>query len=138
MLYRQPRRTLAIITHGQDQPCTRDEVGFGNPISASTTLLCIVFASTSPLDAKRELLPPRPSIPPQEATVMRLSKRQEEIIERVAEGYSGKVVARLLGISPETVSPTFTHNRSNGLQECRFEAISAICEHRVDRHRAGH
>ncbi|MGK2238786.1 response regulator transcription factor (plasmid) [Rhodococcus qingshengii] len=45
---------------------------------------------------------------------MRLSKRQEQIIERVAEGYSGKVIARLLEISPKTVSPTFTRNRSNG------------------------
>ncbi|MBO8150439.1 response regulator transcription factor [Rhodococcus erythropolis] len=70
--------------------------------------------------------------------MMRLSKRQEQIIERVAEGYSGKVIARLLEISPKTVSPTFTRNRSNGLQECSFEAISAYREHRVDRHRAGH
>src|SRR3546814_16355469 len=43
MLYRRLRRTLAIIAHGQDQPCTRDEVGFGNTISAATALLCTVF-----------------------------------------------------------------------------------------------
>lgn len=59
MLYRRLRRTLAIIAHGQDQPCTRDEVGFGNPISAATALLCTVFVSTSSLDANRESLPPR-------------------------------------------------------------------------------
>lgn len=59
MLYRRLRRTLAIIAHGQDQPCTRDEVGFGNTISAATALLCTVFVSTSSLDANRESLPPR-------------------------------------------------------------------------------
>ena len=59
MLYRRPRRTLAIIAHGQDHPCTRDEVGFGNSISAATTLLCTVFASMSSLDANRESLPSR-------------------------------------------------------------------------------
>ncbi|MEU4060372.1 response regulator transcription factor [Rhodococcus qingshengii] len=58
---------------------------------------------TSSLDAKRASLPPRPATPSHEATVMRLSKRQEQIIELVAEGYSGKEVARLLGMSPKTV-----------------------------------
>lgn len=58
---------------------------------------------TSSLDARRASLPQRPATPSHEATVMRLSKRQEQIIELVAEGYSGKEVARLLGMSPKTV-----------------------------------
>jgi DNA-binding NarL/FixJ family response regulator len=55
-------------------------------------------------DAQRRSLPGRRLAPSSaEATIMQLSRRQEQIIELVAEGYSGKEVARALGMSPKTV-----------------------------------
>lgn len=70
-------------------------------VDNNTTNTALTPASS--MDARRASFPQRPTTPSHEATVMRLSKRQEQIIELVAEGYSGKEVARLLGMSPKTV-----------------------------------
>lgn len=66
--------------------------------------------STSPIlapalvdETQRRSLPRKLTAASTEATVMQLSRRQEQIIELVAEGYSGKEVARALGMSPKTV-----------------------------------
>ncbi|OZF42274.1 hypothetical protein CH293_26460 [Rhodococcus sp. 14-2470-1b] len=62
-----------------------------------------ILAPTLVDDTQRRSLPRRLTVASAEATVMQLSRRQEQIIELVAEGYSGKEVARALGMSPKTV-----------------------------------